>query len=65
MHLNRIGNSLFAKNLLGFIEQNRNCKCKGEVSIYSEDVTNVSHSEAQQVLKDIRKGNANKLVFAN
>ena len=65
MHLNRIGNSLFAKNLLGFIEQNWNCKCKGEVSIYSEDVTNVSHSEAQQVLKDIRKSNANKLVFAN
>ena len=55
MHLNRRGNSLFAKNLLGFIEQNRNCSCKVVVSIYSEDVSNGSHSDAQQVLKDIHK----------
>ena len=63
MHLNRRGNSLFAKNLLGFMKQNWNCKCKGDVNIYSEDVTNVSHSDEQQVLKDIRKSNINKLVF--
>ena len=28
-----------------------------------EDVPNVSHSDAQQVLKGIRKSNVNKLVF--
>ena len=28
-----------------------------------EDVPNVSHSDVQQVLKDIRKSNVNKLVF--
>ena len=28
-----------------------------------EDVSSVSHSDAQQVLKDIRKSNVNKLVF--
>ena len=28
-----------------------------------EDASNVSHSDAQQVLKDIRKSNVNKLVF--
>ena len=63
LHLIRRGNSLFAKNLLGFIEQNWNCSCKGDVSICSEDVSNVSHSDAQQVLKDIRKSNVNKLIF--
>ena len=63
MHLNRRGNSLFSKNLLGFMKQNWNCKCKGHVNIYSEDVTNVSHSDEQQILKDIRKSNVNKLVF--
>ena len=34
-----------------------------DVSIYSEDVFNVSHSDPQQVLKDIRKSNVNKLIF--
>ena len=63
LHLNRRGNSLFAKNLLGFIEQNWNFKRKGDVSIYSEDVSDVSHSDAQQLLKDVRKSNVNKLVF--
>ena len=28
-----------------------------------EDVLNVSHSDAQQVFKDIRKSNVNELVF--
>ena len=28
-----------------------------------KDVSSVSHSDAQQVLKDIRKSNVNKLVF--
>ena len=59
MHLNRRSNSLFAKNVLCFIEHNWNCKCKGDVNIYSEDVSNVS----QQALKDIHKSNINKLVF--
>ena len=49
--------------VLDLIEQNWNPKCKGDESIYSEDVSNVSHSDAQQVLKDIRKSNVNKLVF--
>ena len=60
LHLNRRGNSLFAKNLLGFIEQNWNFKFKGHESIFLKDVANVSHSDAQQVLKDIRKSNINK-----
>ena len=34
-----------------------------DVSIYSEDVFNVSHSDPQQVLKDIRKSNVNKSIF--
>ena len=63
LHLNRRGNSLFAKNLLGFIEQNWNCSCKADVSICSEDVSNVSLSDAQHVLKDIRKSDVNKLIF--
>ena len=63
MHLNRRGNSPFAKNLWGFIEQNWNCSRNGDVCIYSEDVTNASHSDGQQVLTDIRKSNVNKLVF--
>ena len=48
---------------ISFIEQNWNCKCKGDVNIYLEDVSNVSQSDAQQVLKDICKSNVNKLVF--
>ena len=28
-----------------------------------EDVSNVSHSDAQQIIKDIRKSNFNKLIF--
>ena len=28
-----------------------------------EDVSNVSHSDAQQVIKDIYKSNFNKLIF--
>ena len=28
-----------------------------------EDVSNVSHSDTQHVLKDIRKSNVNKLIF--
>ena len=36
-----------------------------DVSIYSEDVFNVSHSDPQQVLKDIRKSNVNKLIFGH
>ena len=39
-------------------------KCKGDVSVYSEDFSNVSHSDAQQVLKNIGKSNVNKLIFA-
>ena len=38
-------------------------KRNGDVSIYLGDVSNASHSDAQQVLKDIRKSNVNKLVF--
>ena len=63
MHLNRRGSSLFAKSLLGFIEQNWNCLCKGDGSIYGEAVSYVSHSDAQQVLKDICKSNVDKLIF--
>ena len=63
LHLNRRGNSFFAKSLLGFNEQNWNCSCKGDGSIYGEDVSYVSHSDAQQVLKDIRKSNVDKLIF--
>ena len=33
----------------------------GDVSIYGEDISNVSHSDEQQVLKDIRKSNVNKI----
>ena len=61
LHLNKRSNSLFAKNLLGFIKQNWNCSCMGDVSIYGEDISNVSHSDEQQVLKDIRKSNVNKI----
>ena len=28
-----------------------------------EDVSNVFHSDAQQIIKDIRKSNFNKLIF--
>ena len=63
LYLNTRGNCLFAKNLFGFIEQNLNSSCKRDVSIYAENVSNVSHSHAQQVLKDIRKSNVNKLIF--
>lgn len=49
--------------LLCFIEQNWNCKGKGDVNIYLKNVSNVSHSDSQQVLKGIRKSNVNKLVF--
>ena len=63
LHLNRRGNSLSAQNLLGFIEQNWNCSCKEDVSTYLKDVSNVSHSDAQEVLKDIHKSNVNSKVF--
>ena len=56
------GNRGATLDILGFIEQNWNCKCKGDVSIYSEDVTNVSHSDVQEVLTDIRKSNVNKVA---
>ena len=56
------GNRGATLDILDFIEQNWNCKCKGDVIIYSEDVT-VSHSDVQEVLTDIRKSNVNKVAF--
>ena len=44
-------------------EQNWNCSCKGDVSIYWEDVSNVFYWDAQQVLKDNCKSIVNKLIF--
>ena len=63
MHLNRRGNSLFAKNLLDFIENKWISESKGDITISLEDVSNVSSLDAKQVLRGIRKSKINKLVF--
>lgn len=63
MHLNRRGSSLFAKNLLGFIENKWTSDSKGEVTISLEDVSNVSSPYVKQVLRGIRKSDIHKLGF--
>ena len=63
LHLNRRGNSLFAKNLLDFIENKWISESKGDITISLEDVSNVLSLDAKQVLRGIRKSNINKLVF--
>ena len=63
MNLNRKGNSLFVKNLLSFIENKWISESKGDITIFLEDVSNVSRLDAKGVLRGIHKSNINKLVF--
>ena len=63
LHLNRRGNSFFAKNLLAFIENKWISESKGDITVSLEDVSNVSTLDAKQVLRGIRKTNINKLAF--
>lgn len=63
MHLNRRGSSLFAKNLLGFIENKWTSESKGDVTISLEDVSNVSSPYLKQLLRGIWKSNIHKIVF--
>ena len=63
MHLNRSGNSFFAKNLLGFIENEWISECKGDITVSLEEISNVSNPDVKHVLRDIRKNNINKLIF--
>ena len=67
-HLNRKGNSLFAKNLLSFIESN--CILDYDGDSFSEEhcVSNdptVLQSDVEKALKDIRISNMNKLIFGH
>ena len=68
LHLNRRGNSLFAKNLLNFTESNWIFDYDGdsfsEEYCVSNDPT-VSQSDVKKALKDIRISNMNKLIFGH
>ena len=66
LHLNRKGNTLFAKNLLDFVEGNRNFR--SEKDIFKEengasDDSTVMQSDAKKSLKNIRISDINKLIF--
>ena len=68
LHLNRKGNSLFAKNVLSFIDSNWIFDYDGdsfsEEYCVSNDPT-VSQSDVKQAFKDIRISNMNKLIFGH
>ena len=68
LHLNRKGNSLFAKNLLSFIESNWIFDYDGdsfsEEYCVSNDPT-VSQSDVKKALKDILISNINRLIFGH
>ena len=68
LHLNRKGNSLFAKKVLSFIESNWIFDHDGdsfsEEYCVSNDPT-VSQSDVKQAFKDIRISNMNKLIFGH
>ena len=68
LHLNRKGNSLFAKNLLSFIESNWIFDYDGDSFSEEYCVSNdpiVSHSDVKKALKDIRISNMNKPIFGH
>ena len=65
LHLNRKGNTLFAKNLLNFIEGNLNFR--SEKDIFKEengapDDSTVLQSDVKKPLKNIPISNMNKLI---
>ena len=68
LHLNRKGDSIFAKNLIDFIEGNGNFDSDGELFQMEEDVSDDStilHSDVKKSLKNIRNTNINKLIFGH
>ena len=68
LHLNRKGNSVFAKNLLNFIEANRIFNYEGDLFSEENCVSNdstFSQSDVKKALKDIRISNMNKLIFGH
>ena len=65
LHLNRIGNSTFAKNFLSYLENNWFFESVRDNTV-SEDESNVYNNytpHPKQILKNIRNNNVNKLTF--
>ena len=65
LHLNRKGNSIFAKNLLNFIEGNWDISPLGDSYYESENASNTIITNAKRILRDIRTSNINRLVFGH
>ena len=67
LHLNRICNSLFAKNFLSYLENNGFSESLRDDTV-SEDEPNVYNDctpDPKQMLKNIRNGSVNKLTFGH
>ena len=65
LHLNRKGNSIFAKNLLNFIEGNWDIGPLGDSYYESENASSTIITNAKHILRDIRTSNINRLVFGH
>ena len=65
LHLNRKGNSIFAKNLLNFIEGNWDICPLGDSYYQTENVSDTIISNAKRTLGNIRIGNVNSFVFGH
>ena len=63
LHLNRKGNSIFAKNLLNFIEGNWDISLLGDSYHETENASNKIISNAKRTFSDIRISNISRLFF--
>ena len=65
LHLNRKGNSIFAKNLLNFIEANWDISPLGDSYYESQNTSNTIITNDKRILRDIRTSNINRLIFGH
>ena len=65
LQLNEKGNSIFAKNVLYFIEGNWDISSLGDSYYELENASNAIITNAKRILRDIRNSNINRLVFGH
>ena len=65
LQLNEKGNSIFAKNVLYFIEGNWDISSLGDSYYEPENASNAIITNAKRILRDIRNSNINRLVFGH
>ena len=65
LHLNRKGDSIFAKDLLNFIEENWDISTLGDSYYVSENVSNTIITNAKRILRDTRTCSINRLVLGH